>query len=627
MTSGKSVRRLTTIVAADVAGYSRLTANDEEGTIAAFRSHRTEFIDPKIDEYRGRLANTAGDSLLIEFPSVVEALRFAMDMQSGMQERNLETPEDRRIVFRIGVNIGDVIEQDGDLLGDGVNVAARLEGLADPGGICISRSARDQVRDRMDIALEDMGEVPVKNIARPVRTFRVLRDGQAIPSLPRFAFSKSWPAMAAAALFVVLAGSGAWWWQPWSEGGTPADGSRPTLSLSQKPSIAVLPFANLSGDPQQDYFSNGITEDILTALARVPGFFVPAGNSTRRYKGKSVDLRKVGRELGVRYVLEGSVQKSGDQVRVTAQLIEIEKGSHIWAERYDRPLTDIFAVQDEITEAIATRLVAQIKRADLAVARRKPTERMDAYDLVLQARDSTRRRTAEGVAEAQSLYERAISYDPNYADAYAGLASVYVTGFIYGWGELTGPPALDKAIELGQRSVALDPDGGFAAYTLALPYIFRRRLDEAEAVLARAHAAYPNDADVMDRLGVTYVFQGRAQEGLALLERVLEVDPFHRRAIYAFIARGHVMLKNYDKAAEQLKLCYAEAARFRVCYEVAAVFYAETGQIEKAREAVATLRRIDPAFTLTSAPVQLPFKNKADQDRFIDAFRKAGMPE
>ena len=632
---GRVERRLAAILAADVAGYSRLMGRDEEGTLAQLKAHRRALVDPKITEHHGRIVKTTGDGMLVEFASVVDAVRCAVEIQRGMVERNADAPPDRRIEFRIGINVGDIIIDGGDIFGDGVNVAARLEALAEPGDIWVSRVVREQVRDKLAFAFEDMGDREVKNIARPIKAHRVRYDGKPPPQAiavaagaaplsesasPRRSLPRSlW--FAAATILLVVAAAGAWFaLQP---GSKPGGG----VASTARASIAVLPFTNLSGDPQQDYFSNGITEDILTELARVPGFFVPARNSTSRYKGASVDFQKVGRELGVRYVLEGSVQKSGDQVRVTAQLIEIANGSHVWAQRYDRPLKDIFAVQDEITEAIATRLVAQIRHEDLAVAKRKPTERMDAYDLVLQGRDSLTRVTAEDMAKARLLFENAISHDPNYADAYAGLAQVYVYGFNYGWGDITGPLALDKAIELGQRSLALDPTGAYVAYSLALAYIFQRRLDEAEAILVRAHAAYPNDADVMERLGVTYVFQGRPQEGVDLLERVLKVDPFHRRAIYAFTARGYVTLKNYDKAAEQLKLCYAETAAYRRCYEVAAVFYVETGQIEKARDAVATLRRIDPAFTLAAARASLPFKNKADLDRFVDAFRKAGIPE
>ncbi len=633
---GRVERRLAAILAADVVGFSRLMGADEEGTLARLKAHQQALTDPKIKEHHGRIVKTTGDGVLVEFASVVDAVRCAVDIQNGMVERNVDIPPDRRIAFRIGINVGDIIVDGDDIFGDGVNVAARLETLAEPGEVWVSRVVRDQVRDKLELDFEDMGEREVKNIARPIKTHRIL-FGDA-PSSPASPASVSKPVSTSSAtqstarwfqirqpvsigVAILVVAVGAWF--------ALQSGLRLTgdATSTARASVAVLPFANLSGDPQQDYFSTGVTEDILTELARVPNLFVPAGNSTRRYEATTEDLKTVGRELGVRYVLEGSVRKSAEQVRVTAQLIDIASGTPVWAERYDRPLTDLFAVQDEITEAITTFLVAQIEQVDLQRARRKPTDDMDAYDLVLQGRALVNSiATAEKDAQAKLLYERAIALDPDYADAYAGLSDIYTRQYIFKRGDLEGPEALAKAIELGQHSLALDPSGAYGAYALALPYIFQGRLDEAEAVLKRAHMAYPNDADVMNRLGVTYVFQGRPQEGVELLERVLKIDPFHRRAIFAFTARAYLMLENYERATEQLKRCFAEAAKFRVCYEVAAVVYVETGEIEKAREAVTTLTRLDPAFTLSSAPAQLPFKLKADQDRFFEAFRVAGMP-
>ena len=628
----RAKRRLATIVAADVAGFSRLVGADEEGTLARLKALRRELIDPQIAEHSGRIVKTTGDGLLLEFGSAVDAIRCVVDIQRAIAAFESGLAEDKQIRFRIGVNVGDIVIDGEDILGDGVNVAARLEQLAEPGGICISDRTYEDVRGRIDLEFDDLGEQVFKNIARPIRTHRVRFDRQPAPQAGHQASSALTRSpssrgalrlplgLAAAAILAVAVGVGAWFaLQP-----RPKPGET-VVAATVGASVAVLPFANLSGDPQQDYFSNGLTEDLLTELARVRGLFVPAGNSSNRYKGSSVDLQQVGRELGVRYVLEGSVQKSGDQVRVTAQLVEVASGSHVWAERYDRPLKDVFAIQDEITVAIATRLVAQIKNQDLMAAKRKPTERMDAYDLYLQGRAATT--NAEGNAKARALLERAIALDPNYADAYAVLANTYTSGFILNWGDVTGQPALDKAIELGRRSLVLDPANAVGASRLALAHTFRGQLDDAEAVIVRAHAANPNNADVTQRLGITYVFQGHYQEGVDFLRRVLKIDPFYSRQIHAFLARGYLMLRNYDKAEEELRLCYAHAAAFRACYEVAAVVYAETGQIDKAREAVGTLRRLDPAFTLATAPPRLPFKNKSDQDRFLDAFRKAGMPE
>jgi adenylate cyclase len=626
----RAKRRLAAIVAADVAGFSRLVGADEEGTLARLKALRRELIDPRIAEHSGRIVKTTGDGLLLEFGSAVDAVRCVVDIQRAMTAREGGLAENKRLQFRIGVNVGDIVIDGEDILGDGVNVAARLEQLAEPGEIWVSRVVRDQVRDKLAFAFDDMGEREVKNIARPIKVHRVRYDGDlsvqagdsALSSIGKTVSSERSRRLllfAAAASLIVATTIGAWLVLQ------PGSGSDRNEIGGAHASVAVLPFENLSGDPQQEYFSNGLTEELLTELARVQGLFVPAGNSSGRYKGSSIDLQQVGRELGVRYAVKGSVQKSGDRVRVTAQLVAISGGSNVWAERYDRPLKDIFAVQDEITAAIATRLVAQIKNQDLVAAKRKPTERLDAYDLYLQARELMS--SAEGASKARALFERAVILDPNYADAYGGLAWVYANGFTFGWGDVTGPPALDKAIEFGRRSLELDPVNAIGASRLAQAYTFRGQLDEAEAIVTRAYAANPNNVDVIYRLGITFGFQGRHQKGVEFLRRVTEIDPFFPRITHAFLARGYLMLRDYDKAEEELRLCYAHIANNRVCYEVAAVVYAETRQSDKARSAVATLRRLDPTFTLATAPPRLPFAKNSDRDRFLNAFREAGLPE
>jgi len=334
-------RRLAAILAADVAGYSRLMGADEEGTLARLKALRRELADPKIKEHRGRIVKTTGDGLLIEFASVVDALRCSVEVQREMAERNADVPPDRRIEFRMGINLGDIIRDGRDIHGDGVNVAARLEALADPGGICVSRAARDQVRDKLDVAFEDMGEQHVKNIARPVRAYRIPL-GENSPSA-----------------------------------GTLNELTKPSLALPDKPSAAVLPFTNMGGDPEQEFFADGIAEDVITALSRYPSVLVIARNSSFTYKGRSVDVKQVGRELGVRYVLEGSLRKTGNRIRVTAQLVAAETGNHVWAERYDRDLADIFTVQDEITDAVTTVIAPAIADAELHRALRKPPESLD----------------------------------------------------------------------------------------------------------------------------------------------------------------------------------------------------------------------------------------------------------
>src|SRR6266852_128773 len=383
MAEARVQRRLAAILAADVAGYSRLMGADEEGTLAALKELRRELADPKIKEHRGRIVKTTGDGLLVEFASVVDAMRCAVEVQQGMAERNAGVPEERRLQFRIGINIGDIIKDGRDIYGDGVNVAARLEALAEPGGICVNRVVRDQVRDKLDFAFEDAGEQRVKNIARPLRVYRVRTDR------------------------VV---------------GEARSTAQPPLALPDKPSVAVLPFTNMSGDPDQEFVSDGIAEDVITALSRYPSLFVIARNSCFTYKGRAVDVKQVGRELGVRYVLEGSLRKAGNRIRVTAQLVEAETGKHVWAERYDRNLADIFALQDEITGAVTIAIAPAIAHAEQQRAMRKPPGSLDAWSAYQRGLWHLAKFSLEGNALSEKFFQRAVDLDPTFAGGYRGLA-------------------------------------------------------------------------------------------------------------------------------------------------------------------------------------------------------------
>src|SRR5947209_8595258 len=371
-TSGehRAERRLTAILAADVAGYSRLMGQDEAGTLSRLRAHRRELIDPKIAEHKGRIVKTTGDGLLVEFPSVVEAVACAVAVQRGMAERNVSSPQDQRIVFRVGINLGDIIVDGEDIHGDGVNVAARLEALAEPGGVCVSGTVRDHIGDRLDITFDDMGEQSLKNIARPVRVYAVRLAN--VARTPTVSLSES----------------------------------QTVLALPDKPSIAVLPFQNMSGDPEQEYFADGMVEEIITALSRVRWFFVIARNSTFTYKGHAVDVKQVGRELGVRYVLEGSVRKSGNRLRITAQLVEAETGNHLWAERYDRDVSDIFAVQDEITERVVAAIEPELYTAEQVRSQSKPPDSLDAWECVIRALSCIGQGTQDENTEAEALFGR-----------------------------------------------------------------------------------------------------------------------------------------------------------------------------------------------------------------------------
>src|SRR5713101_881337 len=465
MAEARVQRRLAAILAADVAGYSRLMGADEEGTLAALKELRRGLADPKIKEHRGRIVKTTGDGLLVEFASVVDAMRCAVEVQHEMAERNAGVPEERRLQFRIGINLGDIMKDGRDIYGDGVNVAARLEALAEPGGICVNRVVRDQVRDKLDFAFEDAGEQRVKNIARPLRVYRVRTDR------------------------VV---------------GEARSTAQPPLALPDKPSVAVLPFTNMSGDPDQEFVSDGIAEDVITALSRYPSLFVIARNSCFTYKGRAVDVKQVGRELGVRYVLEGSVRKAGNRIRVTAQLVEAETGNHVWAERYDRDLADIFSVQDEITQATTIAIAPAIADAEQQRAMRKPPASLDAWGAYQRGMWHLGKASAEDDSLAGKFFQQAIDIDPMFAGGYIGLSAVL--------SRAKGTQAKEE--ELARRAVSLDSGDAEAHSRLALALNARGDHRGARAQAERALALCPNLAAAHGALGVILAYSGQPKEGL-----------------------------------------------------------------------------------------------------------------
>jgi len=450
-------RRLAAILAVDVAGYSRLMGEDEEGTLAALRAIRREVGDPKITEHRGRIVKTTGDGLLVEFASVVDAVRCAVEVQREMVARNAAVPAGRRIEFRMGVNVGDIIIEEGDIFGDGVNIAARLEALAEPGGICISAAAHEQVRDKLDFSFEDMGEQQVKNIARPVRTHRIVVG------------STTQPITAAAA-------------------------TATELPLPAKPSLAVLPFQNMSGDPEQEYFADGIVEEITTGISRLPWLFVIARNSSFTYKGKAVDVKQVARELGVRYVLEGSVRKAANRVRITAQLIDTTSGAHIWADRFDGALDDIFELQDQVASGVVGAIEPKLRQSEIERATRKPTESLDAYDLYLRALLGVHQLTSEGVENAIRQLERALEIDPSYGPAAALAAYCRARQVAHGWARRT--PELEAvALHFARRAIDTgkdDPDALWMAGQMIAQYSGDHKA--GAAAIERALLLNPNAA-------------------------------------------------------------------------------------------------------------------------------------
>src|ERR1700728_119925 len=472
-------RKLAALLAADIAGYSRLAGADEDRTLARLRALRSDLIDPSISVHHGRAVKRTGDGILIEFRSVVDAVRCAIELQNGMIERNTGLPPERRIDFRVGIHLGDVVEEsDGDLMGDGVNIAARLEGIAEPGGICLSYAAYEQVRDKLTEEFSDLGEQSLKNIARPVRVYRLRRNGKAASS---------------------------------------------ATALPDRPSIAVLPFTNMSGDPEQEYFSDGISEDIITALSKLRWFFVIARNSSFIYKGKAVHMKQVAEELGVGYVVEGSVRKARNNVRITAQLIDAATNNHIWAERYERGLADVFAVQDEITEAIVAAIEPQIYAAENFRARRKPPDSMDAWDLVMRALSHFWRVTRQDNVLAQALLEKATAIDPNYGQALGVLAASHTFSVHMGWEDMQ--TAVSIAEHAALTAILADSEDPWAHYALGHVYLFRRRFDDSLAEFDLALRLNPNFSLAQGYDGLALAYCGRWEEANIAARRALRLSP------------------------------------------------------------------------------------------------------
>jgi adenylate cyclase len=585
-----TTRRLAAIFAADVAGYSRLMRADEEGTFERLKAHRRELVDGKIAEHRGRLVKTTGDGLLVEFASVVDAVRCAVDIQRDMAARNSELPADRRIDFRIGINLSDVIVDGDDILGDGVNIAARLEALADPGGACVSFGTYEEARDRVDVAFEDMGEQQVKNIARPVRAYRVLLAGEAS------AVARS-----------------------------------PALPLPDKPSIAVLAFDNMSDDPEQEFFADGIAEDIITTLAKSRALFVIGRNSSFAYKHKQAPLPEISRALGVRYVLEGSVRKAGDRVRVTAQLIEAESGVHLWAERYDRDLADIFAVQDEITDHVSAAIQPALERQERERAVRRPPDSLDAWQSYHRGMWHFAKFDAGETETARHFFRRALELDGQFAPAAAALASTYLNELTLFRPERRAIN-LPLALDLAALAVTIDPTdaAGYAALARALWIAGRHEESLAKADLAAA--LEPNSPAAQGAVGGARLWGGYPREAIAPLQaamRLSPLDPLMPLWLH-FTARAHYWSEQYDEAITVGSQLCRSFPNFRQPYNTLIAALGQVGRVEEAHAVLAdALTRFGDAFRfLMSLPLEdLRELRPVDREHMLDGFRKAGIAD
>jgi TolB-like protein/class 3 adenylate cyclase/Tfp pilus assembly protein PilF len=590
MSEARVERRLAAILAADVAGYSRLIGEDEEGTLAALRAIRHELTDPKIAAHRGRIVKTTGDGLLVEFSSVVDALRCAGEVQAAMAERNADVPPDKRVEFRIGINVGDIVVEDGDIFGDGVNVAARLEALADPGGICVSARVQEDAAGRLDLAFDDLGEQNLKNIARSVRVYRVRS------ALTRSAIS------------------------------APA----PALALPDKPSIAVLPFQNMSGDPEQEYFVDGLVEDIITALSRVGWFFVIARNSSFTYKGKTVDVQQVGRELGVRYVLEGSVRKAGSRVRITGQLIDTANGAHIWADRFDGALDDIFDLQDQVASSVVGAIEPKLRSSEIARATHKPTESLDAYDLYLRGLAEFNKVTQEGYEAAFQLAQRSLAVDPSYAPAAAMAAWCRTYQTAQGWVRNT-PDITAEAVRLAKQAIDTGRDNPdvlwMAGHTIGQ---FAGDHATASGALDRALTLNPNSANAWGAKGWTCLFLDQADAAVEAFEQAMRLTPLDplRYVFEAGLARAHLTARRFDEAMRWVDRSIAEQPRFTVSLRIKVVLCELTGLSDEAREWLERLREWAPEMTIESF-IAYAAKHYTPALRclYVDALRRVGLPE
>ena len=619
MATARADRRLAAVLVADVAGYSRLVERDERGIVARLRDHRTELVMPLLAEHHGRIVKLTGDGAVCEFGSAVDAVECAACIQRGMAEREGSLPEAERIGFRIGINLGDLIHDEGDLYGDGVNIAARLEGIADPGGICVSRTVYEYVRGKVQLGFRALGPQRLKNLSEPVEAYQVVLAGGLlhVGRRPRRRHLLVVGTSVLLALFALA--SGGWWFlvRPARDETIPAGG---------KPTLAVLAFDNLSGDPAQDYFSDGIAEAILTALARSSHLSVTARNSSFVYKGGPADVKQVGRELGVRYLLEGSVQKAGDRVRVTAQLVDTHTGGHVWAERYDRPLGDIFAVQDEVTAAIAARLGASIERAEADLAKRKAPADLGAYDYYLQGRAKRLTSVKAQILEARELFKKAVELDPGFAPAYAELAHSYYTEVALRWDVPRRAEALAEGFAAARTAIALDPTLALAHLSMGNLSLRQHNYDEAVAWAERAMAFDPSDPENYAGLANIYSFIGRSADAVMLMRKAIELDPIYPPRYAMYLGRAYLLSRQPEAAAPYLRDAASRAPDYWPSSFYLAAACGQLGKSDEARAALAAARQYVEVVSVADFAMANDYRSGPEQDFLFEGLALAGLP-
>ena len=584
MAEERAQRRLAAILAADVVGYSRLMQIDEAGTLAALKARRSEVLRPVVSKHRGRVVKLMGDGVLIEFASAVDAVECAVQLQEGMDTANAGSPEDRRIVLRIGINLGDVMVEGSDLYGDGVNIAARLEALAEPGRVYVSQTVFNHVRGKVSLGFEDFGEQVLKNMAEPVRVYRVTSTSS--PTNP-VASTKA--------------------------------------AFTAKLSIAVLAFTNMSGEPEQDYFSDGISEDIITDLAKLSELHVIARNSSFVFKGRAVSVPVVAKTLSVRYVLEGSVRKAGTRIRVTAQLIDSTTGGHVWADRFDRDLTDIFAVQDELTREIVSALKVKLTAEEKSRLINRRTVDPEAYNLFLRGREQVWNHTRSGNIEARNLLGRAVAIDPSFAAAQAYLAFTHANDFVNGW-SASPEQSLQTGLEIAGVAAAIDGEDPQAHFALAVAFLWNREHDKALAEAQRCLTLAPNSAEGHLATARIQIYSGDAADAIDMINAYMRLDPLYPVIALHFLAEAHVVLGHFEEAVAVLKQRLARDSNSESSYALLASCYGHLGKIAESRAAWAEVMRIAPDFSIERRRRVLPFRNPGSFERQVEGLRKAGLP-
>jgi len=627
MTNERANRKMSAILSADVKGYSRLMSADEEGTVKALNDCR-EIIARCVQDHKGRVVDSPGDNVLAEFVSTVEAVKCAVKTQESLKVRNADLTESRRMEFRIGVNLGDVIEEEGRIYGDGVNIAARLEGLAEAGGICISGTAFDQVKGKLSLGYQFVGKQNVKNIPDPIRAYKVLTEPEHAGKVIGEGKLKKWRWVQAAAVMLALI-VGTFFISNIYFGPPPIDSAsvdKMAYPLPNKPSIVVLPFDNLSGDPKEDYFSDGLTEQIITTLSGYPRLFVIARQSAFHYKGKPVKIQKVAEDLGVRYVLKGGVQKSSEKVRITVQLIDAISGSYIWSERYDRQLKDLFDLQDEITINVMNNMVAELVEGEQARRWTQRVTNLKALEKHYKAQGLFCRHTKEDYDKARPLFEEAIALEPKFVWPYVYLGYLHGVSAARGWSE---SPAKSRQLqfELAQKALAIDDSHDGAHSLLAGYYNGTRQYDKALSEAERAIALNPNAFDARMIMGDILGNLGRWKESVLYGKEALRLNPFPGVYVYFVLGRAYFMTEQYDESIATWKKALQVSPNFLSAHLFLAACYSSLGRDAEAIAAAKEVIRINPKFTLESYAKRLIYKNKSDIEREVDALRKAGLPE